>query len=99
MKKNVGPREQLLRIGIGSAALTAALVQPRLGGWRWGLGIAGVMELGTGLLRWCPISALLGIDNTRGEELVHFDESLEDIRGRAGQRINQLQRRMGASFE
>jgi hypothetical protein len=38
-----------------------------------------------------------GIDNTRGNEFVHFDESLHDFRGRIGPRLNQFQHRIGAS--
>lgn len=98
MNTNVGPREQLFRIGIGSAAVTATLLLPRLGGWRWLLGAWGVANLATAVTRYCPSNQLFGIDNTAGDEFMHFDESLHDVRGRIGQQFNDLQHRVGASF-
>lgn len=98
MKENVGPREQMLRIGIGAAAITTAFLLPRLGGWRWALGIWGLANLSTAMFRYCPSNTLLGVDNTHGDEFLHFDESLPDVRGRAGHRLNELQHRLGARF-
>lgn len=98
MKQNVGPREQLFRIGIGSAALTAACLSSRLGGWRFLLGAYGLANLATAVTRYCPSNQLLGIDNTEGDEILHFDESLQDFRGKFGHRMNELQHRFGASF-
>lgn len=97
MKQNVGPREQLLRIGVGSLALAGAALLPKLRSWRWLIGAWGLANLASGLTRYCPSNQLTGIDNTQGKELVHFDESLQGFRGRIGQRLNELQHRIGAS--
>ncbi len=97
MKQNVGPREQIFRISVGSLAIGAALFFPKLGGWRWLLAGWGVANLTTGITRYCPSNQLTGIDNTAGDERVHFDESLGDVRGRIGRRLNKLQQRIGAA--
>jgi hypothetical protein len=57
----------------------------------------GIANLTTGVTRYCPSNQLTGIDNTAGDDLVHFDESLGGIRGRVGQRLNALQHRIGAA--
>ena len=93
MTPNVGPREQLVRMAVGAAALTAALCVPRLGAWRAVLAAAGVAKMATAVTRYCPLSELLGIDNTRGTELVHFDDNDGGVR----ERINEVQRRVGAT--
>lgn len=98
MKANVGPHEQMLRIGAGSAALSAAILLPRLGKWRFLLGAWGAANMATAVTRYCPSNALFGIDNTQGREVMHFDESLDDIRGRVGRKLNDLQHRVGAEF-
>ena len=98
MKQNVGPREQLFRIGIGSAALAAAALLPKLRTWRWMLGAWGLANIATAITRYCPSNTLTGIDNTNGNEFVHFDESLHGVRGRIGQRLNELQHRIGATL-
>ncbi len=96
MNSNVGPREQLFRICIGSAALAGAALFPKLRRWRWLLRTWGLANIATGLTRYCPSNQLTGIDNTKGSEFVHFDESLHDFRGRIGHRLNNFQRRIGA---
>jgi hypothetical protein len=96
MKHNVGPRERLFRIGIGSAALIGAALLPKLRGWRWLLSAWGMANVATALTRYCPSNQLTGIDNTQGNEFVHFDESLHDFRGRMGHRLNKVQHRIGA---
>ena len=96
MKHNVGPREQLFRIIIGSAALLGVAVIPKLRRWRWLLGTWGLANITTGLTRYCPSNQLTGIDNTKGKEFVHFDESLRGLRGRIGQQLNRFQHRIGA---
>jgi DUF2892 family protein len=96
MKHNVGPREQLFRIGVGSAAVLGAVLIPKLRRWRWFLGSWGLANIATGLTRYCPSNQLTGIDNTEGNEFVHFDESLGGFRGRIGQQLNRFQHRIGA---
>jgi Inner membrane protein YgaP-like, transmembrane domain len=98
MKRNVGPREQLFRIAVGSAAVLGAALIQKLRGWRWLLGAWGVANITTGLTRYCPSNQLTGIDNTEGNEFVHFDESVGGLRGRMGQRLNELQHRVGATL-
>ena len=97
MKQNVGPREQLFRIGVGSLALAGAALLPKLRGWRWLIGTWGLANLASGLTRYCPSNQLTGIDNTQGHEFVRFDESLHGFRGRLGHRLNELQHRIGVS--
>jgi hypothetical protein len=97
MKHNVGPHEQLFRIAIGSAALVGAALLPKLRGWRWLVGAWGLANITTALTRYCPSNELTGIDNTKGNEFVHFDESRHDFRGRIGHRLNELQQRIGAT--
>jgi hypothetical protein len=98
MKHNVGPREQLFRIGIGFAVLVGAALMPKLRRLRWLLGAWGLANIASGVTRYCPSNQLTGIDNTKGDELMHFDESLHDFRGRLGQQLNRLQRRIGATL-
>ena len=57
MKHNVGPREQLFRITVGSAALLGAMLIPKLRRWRWFLG-------GWGLANIHRIDALLPDQST-----------------------------------
>jgi hypothetical protein len=97
MKQNVGPRERLFRICIGSVALIGAALVPKLRSWRWLLGTWGLANIATALTRYCPSNQLTGIDNTKGDEFVHFDESLRGFRGRIGRRLNELQHRIGAT--
>ena len=54
MKHNVGPREQLFRIIIGSAALLSVAVIPKLRCWRWLLGTWGLANITTGLTGYVP---------------------------------------------
>ena len=54
MKHNVGPREQLFRIIIGSAALLSVAVIPKLRRWRWLLGTWGLANITTGLTGSVP---------------------------------------------
>ncbi len=97
MTRNVGPRETLLRMAVGSIALGTAIFARSLGRRsRWLLGAFSVVNFATAFTRACPGNALLGIDNTRGKELVHFRRS-PGFRGRLGRRANQFQRRVGAT--
>lgn len=59
MNRNVGRIDQWLRIVLGIALIAwAALGGP---GWAW----VGVVPLATGLVRFCPLYHLLGIDTCR----------------------------------
>jgi hypothetical protein len=57
MKVNVGGIDRLLRIVVG-AILVALAVMGTIGPW----GYVGVVLLATGLLRFCPVYPLLGIN-------------------------------------
>jgi hypothetical protein len=61
------------------------------------VGTWGLANLASGLTRYCPSNQLTGIDNTKGNEFVHFNESLKGFRGRVGQRLNKLQHRIATS--
>jgi hypothetical protein len=80
MKANVGPRERMARIGMGALMLALAFRRRS-----WALAAMGVVNLATAATRYCPGNSLLGIDNTRGKEWVHF----------ASRRLNKMQRRAG----
>ena len=97
MKSNVGPRERVFRISVGSIAVAGAALLPQLRGWRWLLGAWGLANITTALTRYCPSNQLTGVDNTKGNEFVHFDDSLRDFRGRVGRRLNEFQHRIGAT--
>jgi hypothetical protein len=88
--KNVGRRERKIRLAIGSLALLAAL-RSRGGATRWLLGGLGLANVVMGSIRYCPTNALLGIDNTRGKEMLHFRA------GGRGRKLNRWQRRVGAT--
>lgn len=59
MNRNVGRIDQWLRIVLGIALIAwAALGGPA---WAW----VGAVPLATGLVRFCPLYRLLGIDTCR----------------------------------
>ena len=62
MKLNVGPLESFIRIFIG-VCLTYATLHAYIGGW----GYFGVVLIGTGLSRFCPLKAILGLNGNTGE--------------------------------
>ena len=57
MKPNVGTIDRILRITLG-LVLIALAATGTVGWWGW----LGVVPLATGLVRWCPPYALLGIN-------------------------------------
>jgi hypothetical protein len=59
---NVGRAEQKFRLAAGAALLAGAAFFPLKNGWRIGLGVAGVFQLITGSIRYCPVSHALGIN-------------------------------------
>ena len=64
MKANVGSIDRILRILIG-AALVAWAAIPALGGPVWAF--IGVVPLATGLIKFCPVYSILGM-NTCGKK-------------------------------
>ncbi len=61
MKCNVGKTEQIVRIVIGIIIVVLGLYYSN---W-WGL--IGLVLIITGLIRYCPISGVLGISTCRNE--------------------------------
>lgn len=57
MKVNVGGIDRILRI-VAGLALIALTLTGVIGAWGW----LGVVPLATGLLRFCPIYPLLGLN-------------------------------------
>ena len=62
MKVNVGGADKIVRIAVG-ALLLAMAASGTLGAWAW----IGIVPLATGLMGWCPLYSLLGIE-TRHKE-------------------------------
>jgi len=60
MKKNVGGIDRILRIVVG-AGLVAATALGYLPIW----GYIGVVPLATGLINFCPVYPLLGINTSK----------------------------------
>jgi hypothetical protein len=56
---NVGETEQVLRIAVGSAVVMTGLLNKK---WWAVLGLAPIV---TGAIRYCPLNAVLGIDNCK----------------------------------
>jgi len=61
MKKNVHTIERVVRVALGLAILSLVFVGPKTA-WGW----LGLVPLATGILGWCPLYVLLGI-NTCGK--------------------------------
>ena len=66
MKKNVGGIDRFFRFGVGFVCLALVFANDQLM-WKVIFGIVAVVGLGTGIIGYCPISDLLGID-TRGKK-------------------------------
>lgn len=60
--KNAGTADRIIRIVLGAAVLSLAFVGPKT---PWGY--VGLIFLGTGLIGFCPLYPLLGI-NTCGTQ-------------------------------
>ena len=58
MKKNVGGLDRALRIILG-AGLVGATLAGMLPAW----GYLGIVPLATGLIGWCPLYPLLGLNS------------------------------------
>lgn len=64
MRQNVGSKDQMARLAIGTAAGAAAL---RAHGWQQtALCSVATAAFITGLTRTCPINEMLGVDTSRG---------------------------------
>lgn len=59
MKANVGTIDRILRGVLGAALLLVAVLGD--GPIRW-LGLAGVVLIATGAVRFCPLYAVLGVN-------------------------------------
>ncbi len=61
MKQNVGGIDRTLRV-IAGVALVALAATGTLGAWAW----VGVIPLATGLMGWCPLYPLVGLNTHKG---------------------------------
>jgi len=59
-KTNVGATDRIVRIAVGLALLALYFVMPGFG-YRWVFILLGVIALGTGLLKTCPLYTVLGV--------------------------------------
>lgn len=73
---NVGPAERYVRLGMGLTAAAMAIGGVPSERWRLPLSLAALSGIFTGITRYCPLNALLGIHNGQGCEwprLLRFD--------------------------
>ena len=63
MKTNIGKVERIIRIAVGLAVLSLAIVGPRA---QWAY--FGIFPLLSGVIGWCPPYALLGISTVRASK-------------------------------
>ncbi|HET6465859.1 MAG TPA: DUF2892 domain-containing protein [Nitrospiria bacterium] len=61
MKKNVGGLDRLFRLSVGFASAAFAYTADDMA-LRLLLGLVAVLGIGTGLLGYCPIHAMLGFN-------------------------------------
>lgn len=62
MEKNVGAVDRVMRVGLGLLIASAIFIGPRT---PWAL--VGLIVVGTGLLGWCPLYEIVGM-NTRATQ-------------------------------
>ena len=63
-RKNIGNAQQLARLAVGVAAVAAGFVY--LSGWPAVAAVAaGIGMVGTGLVGYCPMCAVAGVDTRR----------------------------------
>ena len=63
MKKNIGGRDRLIRVILGTALLYFAMSSlPGSDVWRMPAGIAGIVAWLTALMGWCPLYRMLGVN-------------------------------------
>ncbi len=60
MTANIGTIDRILRIAIGLILIALVFVGPRTA-WGW----IGIVPLATGLIRFCPLYRLIGLDTRR----------------------------------
>ncbi|MBF0186533.1 MAG: DUF2892 domain-containing protein [Magnetococcales bacterium] len=65
MKANVGGLDRILRIVVGTALITMVFVGP-MTPWGW----LGVVPLATGLISFCPLYPLIGLNTCGNREEV-----------------------------
>lgn len=65
MKKNVGGADRIFRIVLGVVLIAIALLTPLDPVWRGVLLVLAAIALITGLVRFCPLNALIGLNTTR----------------------------------
>lgn len=61
-KTNVGGIDRMLRIAVGAALLAAFFLMPG-SGFRWVFVVLGVVALGTGLMKTCPLYSIFGFSS------------------------------------
>ena len=57
MNTNVGGIDKILRIVVGLVLLSLVFIGPQTA-WGW----IGIVPLATGLINWCPLYSLLGLN-------------------------------------
>jgi hypothetical protein len=57
MEKNVGSVDKMVRIFAGLALISLVFIGPQTP-WGW----LGLVPLATGLLNWCPLYRMLGVN-------------------------------------
>ncbi|MDO9371529.1 MAG: DUF2892 domain-containing protein [Gammaproteobacteria bacterium] len=68
MKANIGDTERVIRVIIGLALLSLLFILKDNASY-WGL--LGLIPLATAGIRWCPLSALFGINTCAAEQRPH----------------------------
>ncbi|MDD3433457.1 MAG: DUF2892 domain-containing protein [Tepidiphilus sp.] len=63
MKQNVGGIDKIIRIAVGVVLIVLALMGIGTP-WTW----IGVLPLATGLIGWCPLYPLLGVNTCKNKE-------------------------------
>ena len=67
MKANVGFLDMFIRIFLGVVMIGMAVAGVFPDQWNMIIGIVGIVPLATGLMKFCPLYTLLGI-NTKGAD-------------------------------
>lgn len=62
---NIGPTEQKLRLGAGTALVAAAIFAPVGKRWKLGMAAFGALQLATGATRYCPVWHATGVNTNK----------------------------------